>query len=143
MLSSEGALVDVPRQTASSEHALVDLAGRVIGAASAAVGAVSGLAPHVLHHVGPIAGAALLTGAEGSALFGLLGFGFTIPLLLRLKRRFGTWLAPAIALAFFLATFSISTLWVGPIIRGEVQPADSTGPVDEHHPLSQGAAQRP
>lgn len=121
----------------------MDLAGRMIGAASAAVGAVSGLAPHVLHHVGPIAGAALLTGAEGSVLFGLLGFGFTIPLLLRLKRRFGTWLAPGLALAFFLATFSISTFWVGPIIRGEGQPADSASPVDEHHPDGQGTAQRP
>lgn len=42
-----------------------------IGAAfSAAAGVVAGIAPHVLHHAGPIAGAALLAGAGGTLLFG-------------------------------------------------------------------------
>lgn len=110
------------------------LAGRVAAALSGAIGAISGIAPHVLHHVGPIAGAAFLTGIEGSALFGALGLALTIPMLLRLRRRFGTWVAPGIALALFAATFSVSTFVIGPAIRGddrppveEVQPADPHG----------------
>ena len=67
--------------------------GRLYGAPSGGMGAVAGITPHVLHHVGPIAGAALLTGTGGSILFGALGFVLTLPLLWRLKRRFGTWLA--------------------------------------------------
>jgi hypothetical protein len=108
---------------------------RTTAALSAAVGTVAGIAPHVLHHVGPIAGAALLTGAGGTVLFGAIGFLLTVPMLLRLKRRFGTWFAPAIALAIFAVMFAISTLWIGPAIRGD-GGADSTGqPVDHssHH----------
>lgn len=59
-------------------------------------GVVLGVLPHVLHHVGPLAGAALLTGAGGTALFAVIGFMLTIPLLL----RFGSWIAPAVASAF-------------------------------------------
>jgi hypothetical protein len=86
----------------------------------------------VLHHVGPIAGAALVTGAQGSVLFGALGFLLTVPLLLRLKRRFGSWLAPGLALAFFAIMFTVATLWIGPWVRGE----GSVGPEppDPHHP---------
>lgn len=36
-------------------------------AVTAAVGAVMGLLPHLLHHVGPLGGAVLVTGATGSA----------------------------------------------------------------------------
>ncbi len=39
-------------------------------AMTGALGAVSGVAPHVLHHVGPLVGAAVLTGAAGTAAFG-------------------------------------------------------------------------
>lgn len=46
---------------------------------------------------------------EGSFLFGAIGFVLTLPLLLRLKRRFGSWLAPAIALALFAVMFTVST----------------------------------
>ena len=111
------------------------LLARISAAFSAGIGAVAGIAPHVLHHVGPIAGAALLTGAGGTVLFGGIGFLLTIPMLLRLKRRFGTWIAPAIALAIFAAVFTMSTLWIGPAIRGDGggnsggQPADHSS----HH----------
>jgi poly(3-hydroxybutyrate) depolymerase len=44
--------------------------------------AVTGLAPHVLHHVGPSAGAALVSGALGTSLFAAAGFVATIPMLL-------------------------------------------------------------
>jgi hypothetical protein len=104
---------------------------------TAPVGLVSGIAPHVLHHVGPIAGAALITGTGGSVLFGVLGFAVSVPFLLRLRRRFGSWRAPAIALAVFAAAFTLSTLVVGPAIRGDggsssspiERPADT---LDEH-----------
>ena len=108
---------------------------RITAALSAAVGTVAGIAPHVLHHVGPIAGAALLTGAGGTVLFGAIGFLLTVPMLLRLKRRFGTWIAPGIALAIFAVMFTISTLWIGPAIRGDDGGDSSAQPVDHssHH----------
>jgi hypothetical protein len=101
---------------------------RVGAALSGALGAISGLAPHVLHHVGPLAGAALVTGATGSALFGAIGFVLMVPMLLRLRRRFSTWLAPAIALVVFASMFTVSTLWIGPAIRGDGDDA----PAEEH-----------
>lgn len=103
-----------------------------------AVGVVSGIAPHVLHHVGPIAGAALLTGTAGSGLFGALGFAISVPFLLRLRRRFGTWRAPMVALAVYAAAFTLSTLVIGPAIRGDgavpSTPLERTpgGTPDEH-----------
>jgi len=73
----------------------------------------------VLHHVGPLAGAALLAGASGKVLFGAIGFVLSVPFLLRLYRRFKTWLAPGIALGAFVAAFSLSTFVIGPLIAGE------------------------
>ncbi len=109
--------------------------GRMYGALSGALGTIAGIIPHVLHHVGPIAGAALLTGTGGSILFGALGFVLTLPLLWRLKRRFGTWLAPGIALAIFAVMFTVSTLWIGPAIRDALNgDGDESSPVsDPHH----------
>ena len=108
------------------------LLARAYGLASATVGTVAGITPHVLHHIGPIAGAAILTGAEGSVLFGAIGFVLTLPLLLRLKKRFNSWAAPGVALALFIIMFTISTLWIGPAIRGD-NGGDGTAPVDPHH----------
>jgi hypothetical protein len=96
---------------------------------------VAGIAPHVLHHIGPLAGAAIVSGTLGSVLFGVIGFALTVPLLIRLKRRFGSWAAPGVALALFVVMFTVSTLWIGPWIRGDGQndpPADT--PTDPHHP---------
>lgn len=42
----------------------------------------------------------------------------SVPLLLRLKRRFASWWAPAIALMVFAAMFSISAFVIGPAISG-------------------------
>jgi hypothetical protein len=81
-------------------------------------GGFTGLLPHVLHHVGPLAGAALLAGAGGQALFAAIGFVAAVPFLLRLYRRFGSWRAPAIALAIFAAMFTLSSLVIGPAISG-------------------------
>lgn len=83
---------------------------------------LTGLAPHVLHHVGPLAGTALVAGAGGQVLFGVVGFAVTIPMLVKLRRRFHTWLAPAVALAVFAAIFSLSTFVIGPRISGATAP---------------------
>lgn len=111
-------------------------AGRTLGTAlSAAVAAVSGIAPHVLHHVGPLAGAALLAGAGGTVLFGVAGFALSIPMLLRLRRRFGTWAAPAVATVIFTAVYLFSALVVGPILTGEnaaQQPPAATPMPSDH-----------
>ena len=104
----------------------------VLTVLSGAAGTVGGITPHVLHHLTPIAGAALVTGTTGGVLFGLLGFALTAPMLLRLRRRFGTWLAPGIALAFFAVMFTVSTLWIGPAIRCETGTEDVRAPLDEH-----------
>lgn len=87
--------------------------------ASGAVAAVSGIAPHVLHHVGPLAGTALLAGVGGTVLFGVAGFVLSIPMLLRLRRRFGTWAAPALASVIFTGVYLGSALVVGPALTAE------------------------
>ena len=100
---------------------------RAWSAVLAAWGGFIGLLPHVLHHVGPLAGAALLAGAGGTALFAAIGFAASIPFLLRVRRRFGTWRAPAIALAIFAAMFSLSSFVIGPAISGGDDPAPKPG----------------
>jgi hypothetical protein len=110
-------------------------------AVGAVAGAVLGLVPHVLHHIGLLAGAALITGATGNALFFVIGLGFSIPLLRRLYRRFRTWRAPAIAVAVFAGMFSLSAFVIGPAITGD-SPADNPAPPAQtptedhtgHHP---------
>ena len=88
-------------------------------AALAGVGAaVLGAAPHVLHHVGPFAGAALLAGATGKVLFGALGFVLTVPMLRRLRRRTGSWRVPGGALALMAVIFAASSFVLGPALAG-------------------------
>ncbi|MFN8558267.1 MAG: hypothetical protein U0531_13300 [Dehalococcoidia bacterium] len=104
---------------------------RLGAALSGIIGAVAGLAPHLLHHLAPIAGAALLTVTVGSAIFGALGLVLMAPMLRRLRRRLGTWLAPGIALALFVAMFTVSTLWIGPAVRGVGEPPATPRTLDE------------
>jgi hypothetical protein len=94
------------------------VAGRAWAAIAAAWGIVTAVLPHVLHHVGPLAGAALLAGAGGTALFAVIGFAASIPFLLRLHRRFRTWAAPAVALVLFAGMFTFSSLVIVPAITG-------------------------
>ena len=97
------------------------------------VGAVVGLAPHVLHHVGLLAGTALVAGSGGTALFAAVGLLASIPLLLRLHRRFGTLKAPAIGLAVFAAMFALTAFVIGPAISGSQTTSPSpTGPSGDH-----------
>lgn len=103
--------------------------------ASAVIGSLLGLLPHVLHHAGLIFGAALVTGVGGNLLFGSLGLLFSIPLLRRLYRRFHTWKAPGIALAIFVAMFSVSAFIIGPAIAGDPSsdtPSPSQSPTSDH-----------
>jgi hypothetical protein len=112
----------------------------VWNAVTAAVGVVTGLLPHVLHHVGLLGGAVLVSGATGNALFALLGIVFSLPLLRRLHRRFRTWKAPALALGVFALMFSLSAFVIGPAIVGDDPdpgpvPVQTPGPGehDSHH----------
>ena len=106
---------------------------------SAGVGVVLGLVPHVMHHIGILAGAALVTGVGGNLLFFTVGLLFSIPLLCRLYRRVGRWWAPGIAVAVFTALFALSALVIGPALSGD-SGADSKPPSqaptstrDSHH----------
>lgn len=107
--------------------------------AGAVFGAVLGLVPHVMHHIGLLAGAALITGVGGNLLFFAVGLVFSIPLLRRLYRRFQSWWAPAIAVGIFAALFSLSALVIGPAISGgggaDEQPPSQTPSMnhDAHH----------
>ena len=113
-------------------------------AALSAIGAgVLGLAPHVLHHVGPLAGAALFAGAGGTLLFGAIGLVAAIPFLLRVHRRCGNWRVPAALLATLAAMFSLSAFVIGPAITGDsddgdakpgvTAPAGGSGSHQDHH----------
>ncbi|HMN99273.1 MAG TPA: hypothetical protein PKD59_07660 [Miltoncostaeaceae bacterium] len=51
-------------------------------------------------------------------LFGALGFVLSVPFLLRLRRRSGSWRRPVAPLLVFAAMFTISTTVIGPAIRG-------------------------
>lgn len=109
--------------------------GTAWSALCAAIGTVMGLLPHVLHHVTLIAGAALVTGLGGNLVFAALGLLFSVPLLRRLYRRFGTWKAPAVAVAVFAVMFSLSAFVIGPAVTGSRadQPAPGNVPAQIDH----------
>ncbi len=106
--------------------------------------ALMGLLPHVLHHIGPLAGAALFAGVLGSLLFGALGLLAAVPFLLRLHRRSGGWRAPGVALSLFLLVFSLSTFVIGPAINGSDEGTSRTGnssPADNSATAPPGVSQ--
>ena len=110
-------------------------AARTWSVVLAAWAAITGLAPHVLHHVGPLAGAAFLAGAGGRLLFAGIALVTSIPFLLRIRRRFGNWIAPGIALTVMAAVFALSSLVIGPAITREdpdPQPRIEEPNLDEH-----------
>jgi len=134
MTSSSDPALTVPAARRSTRERLI----AVRNAVSAAIGSVLALIPHVLHHIGILAGAAFLTGFGGSLLLGAVGLVFSIPLLRRLYRRFGTWKAPATALVVFTAMFFLSAFVIGPAISDDgssTTPGPSETPSEHsgHH----------
>ena len=112
--------VDAPRSVLA-EHSTLQPQSRWLAirdTAGAVVGAVLGIAPHALHHIGLLAGAALITGASGNAIFFAVGLVLSIPMLRRLYRHFNSWWAPALAVAAFTTLFSLSAFVIGPAISG-------------------------
>lgn len=103
------------------------LIGRARAAVAAAGAAVLGAAPHVLHHAGPLAGAALLAGATGKLLFGVLGLALSVPMVRRLHRRTGSWRVPVGVLGVMAAVFVVSSFVVGPALTGSGESAGSSG----------------
>ena len=99
-------------------HGLARLRAGLAGVGAAALGA----APHLLHHAGPLAGAALLTGATGKLLFGAVGFVVAVPMLRRLRRRTGSWHVPGAALTLMAVIFIFSSFVIGPVIAGSDVP---------------------
>lgn len=79
--------------------------------------------------MGPLVGTALVAGSGGTVVFGVVGLFMSVPMLLRLRRRYGSWWAPAAALAVFTAMFLFSSLVIGPLISD-----DGPGPGREQAP---------
>lgn len=109
----------------------------------AALGALLGLAPHVLHHVGIFAGTALLAGIWGNLALYVVGLLLSIPMLRRLHRRFGSIAAPITGATIFTVMFLISAFVVGPAINpgpeSPVAPTTTQSPElggghEGHHP---------
>ena len=132
--ADRGTAADAPTQVdqpAKSPHGRGRLATLWSGV-TAAVGAVMGLLPHLLHHVSFFAGAALVTGVGGNLLFGALGLLLSLPMLRRLYRRFRTWKAPTAAVAVFAVTFSLSAFVIGPSIS-DTDPEPTPEQIDPEH----------
>lgn len=136
--SSTAASVSGPkpdRPASSSPFGALRVALSAVGAA------LLGLAPHLLHHAGPLAGAALIGGIGGTLLFGAVGFLLAVPFLLRLYRHQGSWRLPAVALALFVAMFLLSAFLVGPAITdsnsddggSQTQPQSQETAHEAHH----------
>ncbi|GIG26462.1 hypothetical protein [Cellulomonas denverensis] len=125
--------VDTPAQLADATNPR-SRTRALWSAASSALGAVVGLAPHVLHHVGPLVGTAIVAGSGGTALFGVLGLAATVPMLVKLHRRSGSLWLPAGALVLFAIAFAFSTFVLGPLISGEEPTVPSSDVHEGHHP---------
>ncbi|HEY6031205.1 MAG TPA: hypothetical protein VIU44_11595, partial [Gaiellaceae bacterium] len=75
----------------------------------------------------------ILAGAAGRALFFAIGLVAAVPMLLRLRRRFRSWIAPAAAVALFAAMFVLSTLVVAPLLTGSEGGAKAPTGHAAHH----------
>ncbi|MFE6511521.1 hypothetical protein ACFVDI_27905 [Nocardioides sp. NPDC057767] len=102
----------------------------------AVTGTVLGIAPHVLHHIGLLAGAALITGTTGNVLFYAIGLLLSVPMLRRLYRRFRSLWAPVIAVVVFTGLFSVSAFVIGPAISGNDDDTPPPSTPTDHGPGS-------
>src|SRR5215207_10119928 len=89
-----------------------------------------GLGPHMLHQIGFLASTALIAGAAGAAVFGLLGLVAATSLLLRLSRQFGSCGHPPSSWRCFAAMFMASAFLIGPAISGGNMPPAEARPGD-------------
>ena len=132
-------LARAPRAAATTDpRSPAGLLGRVRVALSTVLAGVLGVLPHVLHHAGPLAGAALFAGVGGSLLFGAVGLLAAVPLLLRMHRRCGNWRRPLAALGLFAAVFSLSTFVIGPALTS----SDGGEASEPEAPAAQPAPER-
>ena len=115
--------------------------GGVRDTAGAILGAALGLLPHLMHHISLFAGAVVISGAAGNLALGVVGLLLSVPLLRRLYRRFGSWMAPALAVAAFAAMFSVSALVIGPALSGDdvVAPSSDAPSSDTSDPGTPGS----
>lgn len=111
------------------------LSAKLWGGILASWAVVTGAAPHVLHHIGPFAGAAVLAGFGGQVIFFVGGLVLSLPLLRRIYRRFQSLVAPALAVLAFAALFAFSSLVISPQLSGNATPAAplEQPDYDEHH----------
>ena len=132
--SSASSAVELKGSRAAVPRSLLE---RVRATLAALGAAVLGAAPHVLHHVGPLAGAAVLAGATGKLLFGAIGFVLAVPMLRRLRRRHGSWAVPGGVLALMAVVYTFSAFVIGPAITsdsgGSAPPAVSPSEHKAHH----------
>jgi len=101
---------DAPGDAKSGPFRRLRVAAGGVGAA------VLGAAPHVLHHAGLLAGAAIFAGFGGKLIFFAIGLVAAIPLLVKMRRRSGSWRRPAAALALFGTLFALTSFVVAPAI---------------------------
>jgi hypothetical protein len=99
-------------------HLLRRITARTWALVLAGWGILTGALPHVLHHIGPLAGAAVLVGAGGRLLFAGVALVVSIPFLLRIHKRFRKKIAPAAALAAMAAAYTLSTFVIAPLLTG-------------------------
>jgi len=86
-------------------------------------GATAGALPHLLHFMGPLAGTAFVTGAEGTLLSAGIGLVVAMPLLWYEYRHTGGWRAPVLFLAASAALFMVSTFVLGDLLRSDAVDA--------------------
>ena len=134
--TSNAPTLKAPSSLPAAEHpaAPATLRQRAAAIGSSAVAAVLGVLPHVLHHAGPLAGAALLAGTGGTLLFGAIGLVAAIPFLLRVHRRCGNWRVPAALLVTFAVMFSVSAFVIGPAISGSDNDRGKSTPTEQTTP---------
>lgn len=124
-MTAPDVLAESPARVAPGQGPTVLDRGRAALAATGA--AILGAAPHLLHHAGPLAGAALLAGVTGKVLFGVIGLALSIPMLRRLHRRSDSWRLPAGVLAVMAVVFVFSSFVIGPALTGSSDTGNSGG----------------